>query len=347
MSRSDKGLEIIQEEDIQPYKNTSKEHNEVTPIKVEPQNVRVPIHKYARIPQAPDRYGYYVDIEEYELGDLNEPPNYKAALANPESDKWLEDMHTETFSHVADIRAIRILLAIAAFYDYEIWKIDVKTAFLNGHLSKDVYMVQLEEFVDPTHPNKVCKLQRFIYGLKQASRSWNKSRSNVAFLVLYVDDILLMGNSVTMLQEVKSWPCMCFFMKDLGEAAYFLGIKIICDKSKRLIALSQSAYLEKILKKFRMESSKKGYTPIIEKPDYKKSQGAKTPTKKNPGEIHSTAMKTILKYLRNTKDMVLVYGAKPKDELKVSCYADAKAEYIAATKASMEAVTPPKWVAAE
>ncbi|GJY30593.1 retrotransposon protein, putative, ty1-copia subclass [Tanacetum coccineum] len=141
---------------------------------VEPQNVRVPIHKYARIPQAPDRYGYYVDIEEYELGDLNEPPNYKAALANPESDKWLEDMHTETFSHVADIRAIRILLAIAAFYDYEIWKIDVKTAFLNGHLSEDVYMVQLEEFVDPTHPNKVCKLQRFIYGLKQASRSWNK-----------------------------------------------------------------------------------------------------------------------------------------------------------------------------
>ncbi|GKA68789.1 retrotransposon protein, putative, ty1-copia subclass [Tanacetum coccineum] len=178
------------------------------------------------------------------------------------------------FFPVADIRAIRILLAIAMFYDYKIWQMDVKTAFLNGHLSEDVYMVQPKGFVDPKHPNKVCKLQRFIYGLKQASRSWNKSfdeeinkigfsenpdepcvnlkasRSNVAFLVLYVDDILLMGNSVTMLKEVKSWLYKCFFMKDLGEASYILGIKIIRDRSKRLIALSQSAYLEKILKKF-------------------------------------------------------------------------------------------------
>ncbi|GKB12989.1 hypothetical protein Tco_0846912 [Tanacetum coccineum] len=87
LSGSDKGLEIIQEGDIQPSENTRKEHNEVAPIKVEPQNVRVPIRRSARIPQAPDRYGYYVDVEEYELGDLDEPPNYKAALADPEFDK--------------------------------------------------------------------------------------------------------------------------------------------------------------------------------------------------------------------------------------------------------------------
>nr|GEW82781.1 retrotransposon protein, putative, Ty1-copia subclass [Tanacetum cinerariifolium] len=208
----------------------------------------------------------------------------------------------ETFSPVIDFRAIRILLAIAAFYDYEIWQMGVKTAFLNGHLSEDVYMVQPEGFVDPKHPNKVCKLQRFIYDWKQPSRSWNKrfdekikkigltqysdepcvylkaSGSNVVFLVLYVDDILLMGNSVTMLQEVKSWLCKCFSIKDLREAAYILGIKIIRDRSKQLIALSQSAYLEKILKKFRMENSKKGYTLMMEKPNYRKSQGAKTPT---------------------------------------------------------------------
>ncbi|GJT28816.1 hypothetical protein Tco_0909091 [Tanacetum coccineum] len=64
-----------------------------------------------------------------------------------------------------------------------------------------------------------------------------------------------------------------------------------------------------------MENSKKGYTPIIEKPDYRKSQGTQTP--------NETAVKTILKYLRNTKDIVLVYGAKSEVELKVSCYADA------------------------
>ncbi|GKA15265.1 retrotransposon protein, putative, ty1-copia subclass [Tanacetum coccineum] len=94
-SGSDGGLELIQEEDTQPSKNTSKVHNEVAPIEVEPQNVEVPIRRSERIPQAPDRYGFYVDVEEYELGDLNEPPNYKAALSDPEFDKWLEAMNTE------------------------------------------------------------------------------------------------------------------------------------------------------------------------------------------------------------------------------------------------------------
>ncbi|GKB28317.1 hypothetical protein Tco_0867718, partial [Tanacetum coccineum] len=83
VSRSDKGLEIIQEEDTQPSENTSKEHDEVAPIEVEPKNVRVPICRSARIPQALDRYGYYVDVEEYELGNFYEPPNYKAVLADP------------------------------------------------------------------------------------------------------------------------------------------------------------------------------------------------------------------------------------------------------------------------
>ncbi|GKG11011.1 retrotransposon protein, putative, ty1-copia subclass, partial [Tanacetum coccineum] len=73
--------------------------------------------------------------------------------------------YEETFSPVADIRAIRVLISIAAYYDYEIWQMDVKTAFLNGYLNEDIYMVQPEGFVE---------LQRSIYGLKQASRSWNK-----------------------------------------------------------------------------------------------------------------------------------------------------------------------------
>ncbi|GKD09371.1 putative reverse transcriptase domain-containing protein [Tanacetum coccineum] len=277
ISRSDEGLELIQEEDTQPFENTSEEHNEVVPM-------------------------------EYELGDLNEPPNYKAALSDLEYDKWLEAINTEMQSMkdnqvwvlvelppngrtVWSIRAIRILLAIAAFYDYEIWQMDVKTAFLNGHLSEDVYMVQPEGFDEEIkkigftqNPNEPC-----VY-LKA-------SGSNVAFLVLYVDDILLMGNSVAMLQEVKSWLCKCFSMKDLGEAAYTLGIKIIRDRSKRLIAISQSAYLEKTLKKFRMENSKKGYTPMMENPDYRKSQGEKhllSRFQQNPGEIYWTVVKTIL-----------------------------------------------------
>ena len=66
------------------------------------------------------------------------------------------------------------MLAIAAFYDYEIWQMDVKTAFLNGFLEEELYMMQPEGFVDPKGANKVCKIQRSIYGLMQASRSWNK-----------------------------------------------------------------------------------------------------------------------------------------------------------------------------
>ncbi|GJZ65716.1 retrotransposon protein, putative, ty1-copia subclass [Tanacetum coccineum] len=84
---SDGGLELIQEEDTQPSENTRKIHNEVTLIEIEPQNVEVPIRRSARIPQAPDIYGFYVDVEEYELGDLNKPPNYKVALSDLEFDK--------------------------------------------------------------------------------------------------------------------------------------------------------------------------------------------------------------------------------------------------------------------
>ena len=71
------------------------------------------------------------------------------------------------------------MLAIVAFYDYEIWQMDVKTAFLNGFLEEELYMMQPEGFVYPKGANKVCKLQRSIYGLVQASRSWNKRFDSV------------------------------------------------------------------------------------------------------------------------------------------------------------------------
>nr|GEW84520.1 retrotransposon protein, putative, Ty1-copia subclass [Tanacetum cinerariifolium] len=74
--------------------------------------------------------------------------------------------YEETFSPVADIRAIRILISIAAFYNYEIWQMDVKTTFLNGYLDEDIYMVQPESFVDPNHPRKDLREATFILGIK-------------------------------------------------------------------------------------------------------------------------------------------------------------------------------------
>ena len=137
--------------------------------------------------------------------------------------------YDETFSPVAMLKSVRILLAIAAFFDYEIWQMDVKTAFLNGNVEEELYMVQPEGFIDPKDAGKVCKLQRSIYGLKQASRSWNQhfdkvikdfgfiqtygedciykkvSGSSIAFLILYVHDILLIGNDIELLESVKGY----------------------------------------------------------------------------------------------------------------------------------------------
>ncbi|KAI3751597.1 hypothetical protein L2E82_22687 [Cichorium intybus] len=293
--------------------------------------------------------------------------------------------YDETFSPVAKIKSIRIMLAIAAFHDYEIGQMDVKTAFLNVKLTEDVYMSQPEGFVDTKHLDKVCKLERSIYGLKQASRSWNlcfhekvkefgfsrsedescvyvkASGSIVTFLVLYVDDILLMGNDIPTLQNVKAWLGKCFAMKDLGEAAYILGIRILRDRKRKLIGLSQCTYLEKVLKRFNMESSKKGELPILSgvklrsimyamtctRPDVSYALSLVSRYQDNPGKAHWIAVKNILKYLRRTKNMVLVLGGS--DELKVSGFTDASFQtdrdsgrsqsgwYIAASEASKEA----------
>ncbi|GJZ40515.1 retrotransposon protein, putative, ty1-copia subclass, partial [Tanacetum coccineum] len=165
-----------------------------------------------------------------------------------------------------------------------------------------------------------------------------------------------------MLQDVKSYLRRCFAMKDLGEATYILGIKLYRDRSKRLIGLCQSAYIEKILKRFYMDNSKRGTIPMQEKIKLSKSQGASTPAEirrmqnipyastvgsimyamrctlpdvafaqnitsrfqQNLGDDHWTAVKNILKYLRNTKDLFLVYEGDMERELRVSCYTDAR-----------------------
>ncbi|KAI9166216.1 hypothetical protein LWI28_028107 [Acer negundo] len=133
---------------------------------------------------------------------------------------------------------------------------------------------------------KVCKLQKSIYGLKQASRYWNIrfdhavkgfgfihnpnepcvykriKGDKLVFLILYVDDILLIGNDVGVLTSVKEWLAKQFDMKDLGEASFILGIQVIRDRKNRTIALSQASYIDKILSRFSMHDSKKGMLPF-------------------------------------------------------------------------------------
>ncbi|GKB31718.1 retrotransposon protein, putative, ty1-copia subclass, partial [Tanacetum coccineum] len=243
----------------------------------------------------------------------------------------------ETLSLVTDIRAIRILIAIAT----------------QNRDEPCVYM--------------------------------KASGSYVTFLILYVDDILITGNNIPMLKDVKSYLGRCFAMKDLGEAAYIIRIKIYRDRSKRLIGLCQSAYIEKILKRYFRENSKRGTILMQEKLKLSKSQGASTPAEKqrmqnvpyasavgsimyalrctrpdaafaqnitsqfqqNPGELYWTTIKSILKYLRNSKDMFLFYrGVVDWKSTKQIIFATSSidAEYIAAFDALKEAVWIRKFI---
>jgi Reverse transcriptase (RNA-dependent DNA polymerase) len=186
----------------------------------------------------------------------------------------------------------------------------------------------------------------------------------VIFLVLYVDDILLIGNDISMLDSVKSSLSRVFSKKDLDEATYILGIRIFCERSKSLIGLSQSTYIEKVLEMFNMQDSKRDFLYMSHDISLSESQCPKTREQrkkmrtipyasavgsimyvksctcpdvcyalsmtskyqKDPGEDHWTAVKNILKYLRRTKDLILIYG--DEEHLAVTGYRDASFQTI-------------------
>jgi hypothetical protein len=149
------------------------------------------------------------------------------------------------------LKSFHIILAIVAYFDYEIWQMDVKTTFLNGNLDEDMYMIQPKGFIDPINARKICKLQKSFYGLKQASQSWNihfdevvkgfgfhqneeeacvykkESGSTIVFLILYAKDILLIGNDIPMLESVKTSLKKEFFYKGLRGSNIYHGYKNI------------------------------------------------------------------------------------------------------------------------
>ncbi|GKD78372.1 retrotransposon protein, putative, ty1-copia subclass, partial [Tanacetum coccineum] len=238
------------------------------------------------------------------LGDLNEPNNYKAAMLDPESNKWLDAMNAEMQSMKDNRVWCLVDLPPNAKTVGSKWPFKKNTdmdVIVHTYKARLVAKGFTQTCGVDYEETKVCKLQRSIYDLKQASRSWNKrfdgkikkfgfaqnlnepcvhqkaSGSNVTFLILYVDDIIIMGNHIPSLHSVKTYLGKCFAMKDLGDASFILGIKIYQDRSERLIRLSQSAYMDKILKRYRLDNSKRGYIPIQERFDMNKIQVASTP----------------------------------------------------------------------
>jgi hypothetical protein len=290
--------------------------------------------------------------------------------------------YEETFSPVVRFASICLILAMVASLDLEFHQMDVKTAFLNGELDEEIFMDQPIGFIVKGQERKVCRLNRSLYGLKQSSRQWYKrfhqeviskgflmieedhciyvKRSEGSFIILslYVDDILLAGNNKEFIKTIKEWLSLTFKMNDMGEANFVLGVKILRDRSRKLLGLSQETYIRKVLEWFHMQDCKpidtlvgKGdslSSEMCPKTQAEMENMARVPYanaignlmyamlctrtdicfavrlvsrfQSNSGPTHWKAVKRILQYLRGTADYMLCYQGK---DLHLRGYSDA------------------------
>ncbi|KAJ9551935.1 hypothetical protein OSB04_015980 [Centaurea solstitialis] len=298
---------------------------------------------------------------------------YKARLvANGRSQQQGIDCD-ETFSPVVKPATIRIVLSIAVSRQWPLHQLDVKNAFLHGHLQETVYMHQPPGFRDTQFPDHVCHLKRSLYGLKQAPRAWyhrfahhaatigfQHSRTDsslfilhtakaTAYLLLYVDDIILTASSTDLLQQIIDKLSREFAMTDLGSLHYFLGISAV--RSSTGLFLSQRTYALEILEMANMTNCNpcrtpaepvhkldSSGTPVADPTLFRSLAGALqylTFTRPDiafavqqiclymhdPREPHLHALKRILRYLRGTLDHGLQLHISPTSSL--IAYSDA------------------------
>ena len=214
---------------------------------------------------------------------------YKARLViRGFKDKNAYDLK-ETYAPVSRLSLIRATIAIINKEDLEMCQMDVKTAFLNGELTEEIFMEIPEglEISPEIKQNNVCKLNRSLYGLKISPKKWNKRfseeahkiglendlhdpclftwrhKGKLAIVILYVDDMLIASNDIKKLREIKNHLSREFQMKDLGEPKNFLGMNIQRNRDQRQIIIHQADYTEKILERFKMHECKPQNTPMV------------------------------------------------------------------------------------
>ena len=192
--------------------------------------------------------------------------------------------YDETFSPVAKLTTVRVLLALAASKSWNLWQMDVKNAFLHGELDREIYMNQPMGFQSHDHPEYVCKLRKALYGLKQAPRAWygkiaefliytgysmtfadsslfvKANEGRLAIVLVYVDDLIVTGDDEAEIFLIKENFSVRFQMKELGQMKHFLGLEI--DHVQEGIVLHQQKYSKDLLKKFGMLRCKPILTPM-------------------------------------------------------------------------------------
>jgi hypothetical protein len=269
-----------------------------------------------------------------------------------------------------------LLLALAALEDWHIHQMDVKSAFLNGELDKEIYMEQPQGFIISGKETQVCHLKKAIYGLKQASHAWNLQLHGVLtgfgykrthadagiyvchqqegdgplFVIVYVDDITILGKSLQAVQRLKSDLSACYEMSDLGEIESYFGVRIMRDRKLKRLEIDQSGYLRDVLEHFGMADANphstllpagaeehlikydgqastsdiKHYQSLIGslmylqigmRPDISFAVAHLAQYAANPSPQHQRLAQYILAYLVGTVDMRLVYDGADGDGL--------------------------------
>ncbi|KAJ4788299.1 polyprotein [Rhynchospora pubera] len=218
------------------------------------------------------------------LNAQGEVERYKARLVAKGYKQKAGIDYEEVFAPVARMETIRLLISLAAQNKWNIYQMDVKSAFLNGVLEEEVYIEQPPGYIKEGQEEKVLKLKKALYGLKQAPRAWNTRidtyfkkhgfvqcpyehalyvkvcHDDIMFVALYVDDMIFMGNNDDMIEKFKMEMSKEFEMTDLGLMSYFLGLEVKQDKSG--IFVSQEAYAKDVLKRFKMNDCNPVCTPV-------------------------------------------------------------------------------------
>nr|GFB24002.1 retrotransposon protein, putative, Ty1-copia subclass [Tanacetum cinerariifolium] len=257
-------------------------------------------------------------------------PRYKARLVARGFTQRAGIDYNEVFSPVVRHTSIRVILALTACNDFELKQLDVKTSFLHGHLEEVIYMREPPGY---EQGNKVCLLKKSLYGLKQSPRQWYRrfdeymlsngfKRSSYDICVYYrsyaPDDMLIACKSKAESGSTKSLLKREFDMKDLEEAKKILGMEIIRDRSRKIIRVSQSGYISKILNNFRIDNGKSVQMPL----DIAYAVSIVSRYLANQGKNHWEAVKWILKYLRGTTNVGLIYGTNHRNHKDVTGFVD-------------------------